>query len=200
MGAKTVFVVFAAEQIFDLAVNPQRVFIFAESEPVTGRQIGVAVSVKAVDIRAERRIAKDRSKVIACRQQIEIHPKLFVTLGRDKGKLAFRNAERGDDAAAADLRFALVAVRICVRREHIGRTRRVNFAAKFAAACDAAFGVQISAAGIEIIAAPRIRLGKQTITDRAVKLCIKINRRKLRVPFRKILVHACIKCRRAFRF
>src|SRR5690606_28660836 len=103
------------------------------------------------------------------------------------------------DAAARDLRFALVGVRVRVRSENVRQPRRVERGAEFAAARDAAFGVEITAARIEIIASPRSRLRQQTIADRSLELCIKINGGKFRVPRREIFIGADIECSRTLR-
>src|SRR6185369_3401239 len=113
--------------------------------------------VKPVNITIERGAAEDGSKVRASAEKIEVHPELFDSLSRDQRDLVCRYPERLDDAAAHDLRLALVAVCVCVGGENVGRFERCKVTAEFRSSGNAAFLVFIAAERASRL--PNVRYG-----------------------------------------
>ena len=94
--SETILVIFLIEHILDGAVNPQRHFLFLESECVTCRQIAFPVAFETVNIGLKVEIIRveDRREICARREKVEIDPKPLEPLRCHKRELMIGNAER----------------------------------------------------------------------------------------------------------
>ncbi len=114
---------------------------------IPSRQVALSVAPEAIDVRVERRITKDRSKICRGREEVEIHPKTLVPLRRDERELVIGNAERFQDAATSKLRRELHAIGIGVGRKQVGSASRLCLNTEFAATRRAALSILITAKG-----------------------------------------------------
>ena len=102
------------ENIFQSPEQPEVELVIAQFERVAGREVAAAVSAEPIDVRIERRIIKHGSEIRTRGKQVKCHPRPLKAMCRDQRELMVRHSERACNAAARDLRHALVAVGECV--------------------------------------------------------------------------------------